>query len=105
MTHVLRLVLADDPRLDAAGNLREQEAMVQGWRQRANGDPTIVYRSVRSAWEDVEVHIRSFYQRHPHPAIGSHLLLEAARTLEAIDGGHLEQMLRRVGFETLIVVS
>ncbi|MCY7264062.1 non-ribosomal peptide synthetase [Pseudomonas protegens] len=28
----VRLVLADDPRLDAAGNLREQEAMVQGWR-------------------------------------------------------------------------
>ncbi|MNN32546.1 hypothetical protein D3C81_1462690 [compost metagenome] len=27
------------------------------------------------------------------------------RTLEAIDGGHLEQMLRRVGFETLIVVG
>jgi hypothetical protein len=58
---------------------------IQGWRQRANGDPAIVYRSVVSAWEDVEVHIRSFYQRHPHPAIGSHLLLEAARTLEAID--------------------
>ena len=60
-------------------------AQIQGWRQRANGDPAIVYRSIVAAWEDVEVHIRSFYQRHPHPAIGSHLLLEAARTLEAID--------------------
>ncbi len=58
---------------------------IQGWRQRASGDPAIVYRSIISAWEDVEVHIRAFYQRHPHPAIGAHLLLEAARTLEAID--------------------
>lgn len=58
---------------------------IQGWRQRANGDPSAVYRHIAAAWEDVEVHIRSFYQRHPHPAIGSHLLLEAARTLEAID--------------------
>ncbi|AMS12796.1 non-ribosomal peptide synthetase [Pseudomonas chlororaphis] len=31
-----RLVLADDPRLDAAGNQREQQAMVEGWRQQVD---------------------------------------------------------------------
>ncbi|MGC5700439.1 amino acid adenylation domain-containing protein [Pseudomonas sp. NFXW11] len=29
----VRLVLADDPSLDAAGNRREQQAMIHGWRQ------------------------------------------------------------------------
>jgi arthrofactin-type cyclic lipopeptide synthetase C len=29
----VRLVLADDPTLDAAGNQREQMAMLEGWRQ------------------------------------------------------------------------
>ena len=58
---------------------------IQGWRRQAAGDPSAVYRSVASAWEEVEVHVRSFYQRQPHPAIGSHLLLEAVRALEAID--------------------
>ncbi|PWE40846.1 hypothetical protein C9I50_14735 [Pseudomonas prosekii] len=32
-TGAVRLVLADDPTLDAAGNQREQMAMVEGWRQ------------------------------------------------------------------------
>ncbi|EXL31150.1 Syringopeptin synthetase C [Pseudomonas syringae pv. syringae str. B301D-R] len=32
-TGPVRLVLADDPVLDAAGNQREQQAMVSGWRQ------------------------------------------------------------------------
>ncbi|MEE4149196.1 syringopeptin non-ribosomal peptide synthetase SypC, partial [Pseudomonas viridiflava] len=32
-TGPVRLVLADDPVLDAAGNQREQQAMVTGWRQ------------------------------------------------------------------------
>ncbi|MFJ3410845.1 orfamide A non-ribosomal peptide synthetase OfaC [Pseudomonas protegens] len=31
----VRLVLADDPSLDAAGNRREQQGMVQGWRRQA----------------------------------------------------------------------
>lgn len=58
---------------------------IQNWRDRAGGNPAVVYREVRAAWEAVEVPIRSFYQRQPHPAIGAHLLLEAARTLEEID--------------------
>jgi arthrofactin-type cyclic lipopeptide synthetase C len=37
----VRLVLAEDPALDAAGNLREQEAMLHGWRQFA--DPLQVW--------------------------------------------------------------
>jgi thioesterase domain-containing protein len=37
----VRLVLAEDPTLDAAGNLREQEAMLHGWRQFA--DPLQVW--------------------------------------------------------------
>ncbi|OLF53508.1 non-ribosomal peptide synthetase [Pseudomonas chlororaphis] len=32
-----RLVLADDPGLDAAGNRREQQAMVEGWRGQVAG--------------------------------------------------------------------
>nr|QLY89264.1 pseudodesmin synthetase [Pseudomonas sp.] len=31
-----RLVLADDPTLDAAGNQREQQAMVEGWRRQVD---------------------------------------------------------------------
>jgi arthrofactin-type cyclic lipopeptide synthetase C len=34
---VVRLVLAQDPALDAAGNQREQGLMIEGWRRQGNG--------------------------------------------------------------------
>lgn len=34
---MVRLVLAQDPALDAAGNQREQGLMVEGWRRQGNG--------------------------------------------------------------------
>ncbi|NMZ50952.1 amino acid adenylation domain-containing protein [Pseudomonas poae] len=34
---VVRLVLAQDPALDAVGNLREQEGMIEGWRGQGSG--------------------------------------------------------------------
>lgn len=34
---VVRLVLAEDPALDAAGNQREQGLMVEGWRRQGSG--------------------------------------------------------------------
>ncbi|WP_442964092.1 amino acid adenylation domain-containing protein [Pseudomonas sp. Leaf59] len=34
---VVRLVLAQDPALDAVGNLREQGAMIEGWRGQGDG--------------------------------------------------------------------
>ncbi|PRC06965.1 non-ribosomal peptide synthetase, partial [Pseudomonas poae] len=34
---VLRLVLAQDPALDAAGNQREQGVMIEGWRRQGSG--------------------------------------------------------------------
>ena len=33
----MRLVLAQDPALDAAGNQREQGLMVEGWRRQGSG--------------------------------------------------------------------
>jgi hypothetical protein len=60
-------------------------ARISNWRARAAGDPTIVFREVRDSWENLEIHIRSFYQRHPHSVLGSILLVEAVRALEAVD--------------------
>jgi hypothetical protein len=60
-------------------------ARIGKWRERAAGDPAVVFREVRDAWEDLEIHIRSFYQRHPHSVLGSILLVEAVRALEAVD--------------------
>jgi hypothetical protein len=60
-------------------------ARIAGWRTRAAGDPTVVFREVREAWENLEIHIRSFYQRQPHSVLGSILLVEAVRALEAVD--------------------
>ncbi|WP_456015626.1 amino acid adenylation domain-containing protein [Pseudomonas fluorescens] len=34
---VVRLVLAEDPSLDAAGNQREQSLMIEGWRRQGSG--------------------------------------------------------------------
>ncbi len=58
---------------------------VSGWRARAAPNPTSLFREARDAWEDLEILIRRFYQRHPHSALGSILLLEAVRALEAVD--------------------
>lgn len=55
------------------------------WREEYAASPSNAYREARLAWEELEVHFRWFYQKKPHPAIGSYLLLETARTLEAID--------------------
>jgi len=60
-------------------------ARVAGWREQAGGDATAVYREVRATWEEIESLLRRFYQRHHHSALGSLLLLEAVRTLEAVD--------------------
>lgn len=51
----------------------------------AQGDPAGLYREIRDRWEAVESLLRRFYQRHSHSALGSLLLLEAVRTLEAVD--------------------
>lgn len=55
------------------------------WREKAEGDPAAVYRDIRNHWEVVESVLRRFYQRHSHAALGSLLLLEAVRALEAVD--------------------
>jgi hypothetical protein len=55
------------------------------WRARAGANPATIFRELRDSWEDLEVLIRRFYQRRPHSALGSLLLLEAVRTLEALD--------------------
>lgn len=60
-------------------------ARIEEWRNDGAADPAAVYRSVRDAWEEVEVLIRRFYQRRRHSALGSLLLLEAVRVLEAVD--------------------
>lgn len=60
-------------------------ATAGSWRERSAGNPVAAYRDLRNAWEEMEVLIRRFYQRHRHSALGSLLLLEAVRTLEAVD--------------------
>lgn len=60
-------------------------ARIDGWRACAAGNPASIFREVRDAWQDLEAVIRRFYQRHPHSALGSILLVEAVRTLEAVD--------------------
>ena len=63
---------------------------IGSWRERGGQKPKRVYREAREAWAEVEVHIRGFYQRHRHSAIGSVLLLEAVRVLEAVDWNNAE---------------
>jgi len=58
---------------------------ISGWRENAGTNPASVFREVRDSWIDLEVYIHRFYQRHPHSALGSILLVEAVRTLEALD--------------------
>lgn len=60
-------------------------ARIGGWRDSAGANPASVFREVRDSWNDLEVYIHRFYQRHPHSALGSILLLEAVRALEALD--------------------
>jgi len=65
-------------------------ARISDWQARSKGNPAVVYREVRQSWEALECLFRAFYQRQPHPVIGSLLLLEAVRTLEAVDYTHSE---------------
>lgn len=58
---------------------------IRGWRAVGAANPGKVYREIRETWENIEILIRRFYQRRQHSAIGSILLLEAVRTLEAVD--------------------
>jgi hypothetical protein len=58
---------------------------IPGWRELYASNPAAVFREVRHGWEEIEVHIRRLYQRHRHSAIGSLLLLEAARTIEEVN--------------------
>ncbi|MFN0101710.1 MAG: hypothetical protein ACKV2U_06420 [Bryobacteraceae bacterium] len=60
-------------------------ARIPAWRERGAANPALVFREVRDAWEDLETLIRRFYQRHRHSSIGSRMLMEAVRTLEAVD--------------------
>lgn len=60
-------------------------ARIGGWRESAANDPNAVFREVRDSWAALEVHIRSFYQRQSHSVLGSILLVEAVRALEALD--------------------
>jgi hypothetical protein len=60
-------------------------AQIPSWRNRGAADPARVYRQVREEWERIELHLRHFYQRRPHGALGSRLLLAAVRALEAVD--------------------
>ena len=60
-------------------------ARISGWRARAAGNPASIFREVRDSWEGVETIIRHFYLRRPYSALGSILLLEAVRVLEAVD--------------------
>jgi len=60
-------------------------ARIPEWREKAAGNPAAVFRQVRDSWEDLEVQCRGFYQRRPHSFLGSILLVEAVRVLEAVD--------------------
>lgn len=79
----LHLLFSNEFRLIAA--LVGLCSRLPGWRTRQAANPARIYREVREEWEKVEIHLRNFYQRRPHAAFGSRLLLEAVRALEAVD--------------------
>lgn len=58
------------------------------WKDRANGNPALIYREFRSAWEDLEVYFRNFYQRRSYPAAASLLVLRSVQVMEEIDYNH-----------------
>ncbi len=77
-----RLLLNNEFRLISA--LIRHCSRIPGWRQRVLTHPTVVYREVCASWADLEIHLRHFYQRRHHYALGSLLLVEAARALESL---------------------
>jgi hypothetical protein len=60
-------------------------AQIPGWRERYPAGPGLVYREIRGQWKRLDIHFRYFCQRRAYPELGTMLLIEAVRILEAID--------------------